>query len=682
MVKRRPQNNQLETLLHAFGADVAEPLVQLEKLVSALRPRNPRDVASASQALQALTVLLQNRAELRAAFRTGLLQFLAKRRAVSFYADSGVFPNRGFFSESLRRLSRSLLPDEANPSYLKDSVGVIFHRTSDAQWIAALPDPLWYELLHALHFDEEDAQGTATPLLDDLLEALRVISYRIAAIGLEPELVRVQPALENFESPFLAQNPEMLRYLAEYRAWWLDNGPAPQDDRHLRVLLAQINEVAERVRARASREGTSLSLTLLLRRISQQLDRCTMLLEVLEALAARRSIDDAVPALVKVIKRMIADECGKDDIRSFWRANLDILAHRVTDNAGRTGEHYIISGRGEYFAMFRSAALAGLFIAVMALIKLFIGDAHLAPLTEALAICLNYGVGFVLIHLLHGTVATKQPAMTAATIAAGIDKQSNRQRNLDHLAALVARTTRSQLVAILGNITVAVPVAILCGMALTAVYGHPYPAPAKAHYLLDSVHPWLSGSLLFAAIAGICLFLTGLISGYYDNLAAYNRIPQRLQALRWPRWLLGQSRWQRICRYIENNLGALAGNFFFGFLLGGVSAFGVLFGLPVDIRHIAFSSAHLGFSVSALGYVLPWQELLIAIVGVLLIGLVNLFVSFALSLRVACRAREVTFSRGALLLRVLKLLVRHPREFFLPPRIPLTQPPEQEQHPK
>jgi len=31
-------------------------------------------------------------------------------------------------------------------------------------------------------------------------------------------------------------------------------------------------------------------------------------------------------------------------------------------------------------------------------------------------------------------------------------------------------------------------------------------------------------------------------------------------------------------------------------MLGGVTAFGVLFGLPVDIRHIAFSSAYLGYS--------------------------------------------------------------------------------------
>ncbi|MCB5976870.1 site-specific recombinase [Acinetobacter baumannii] len=31
---------------------------------------------------------------------------------------------------------------------------------------------------------------------------------------------------------------------------------------------------------------------------------------------------------------------------------------------------------------------------------------------------MNYSLGFILIHVLHFTVATKQPAMTAAALAA------------------------------------------------------------------------------------------------------------------------------------------------------------------------------------------------------------------------------------------------------------------------
>jgi site-specific recombinase len=430
----------------------------------------------------------------------------------------------------------------------------------------------------------------------------------------------------------------------------------------------------ERVRARASREGTSLSLTLLLRRIGQHIERCESLIAVLESFAQRRSFNDAIPSLVSIIKKLIADESRKNDLREFWRASVDILARRVTDNAGRTGEHYITSERSDYTAMFRSAALGGFIIAIMALIKTFITGAHLPPLTEAFAVCLNYGLGFVLIHILHGTVATKQPAMTAATIAASIEKCGSRQRNLEQIAVLAARTMRSQLVAIFGNVTVAVPMSILLATAITMTHGQPFPDVAKAHHLLDSVHPWFSGSLFFAAIAGVCLFLTGLVSGYYDNLAAYARIPQRLMALKGPRWLFGEARWMRVCHYVEDNLGALAGNFFFGFMLGGVTAFGILFGLPVDIRHIAFSSAYLGFGLSALEYALPLRDIVMAVLGVGLIGLVNLVVSFSLSLRVACRAREVTLPGGELLVQIFRLFLRQPREFILPPRLEAAKP--------
>jgi site-specific recombinase len=178
-------------------------------------------------------------------------------------------------------------------------------------------------------------------------------------------------------------------------------------------------------------------------------------------------------------------------------------------------------------------------------------------------------------------------------------------------------------------------------------------------------------TLVYAAIAGVCLFLAGQIAGYYDNLCVYNRIPERLQQLSRLRRLLGEARLARVAAYVENNLGALAGNFFFGLLLGGMAAIGVLFGLPVDIRHITFSGAYWGFSLVALDFHLTWQVALTAFVGVLLIGFVNLAVSFTLALTVALKARQVTFQQGGrqLALKVLRRLCQSPREFFLPPPV-------------
>jgi site-specific recombinase len=391
------------------------------------------------------------------------------------------------------------------------------------------------------------------------------------------------------------------------------------------------------------------------------------LLDLLNGLRARRVLLDVGPGLVCLFKELVRAECRKNKLSDYLGKNVELLSLRMTESASKTGERYITTTRSEYFRMFGSAAVGGLIIALMSALKIVIGKQGFAPLNEALAICLNYGLGFVLIHVLGGTVATKQPAMTANAIAASIGEASGKTRDLQALADLIARTVRSQIAAILGNIGVAIPVAIVIGLAIQNATGSHFVPPYKAHDLLNDIDP-RGGAPFFAAVAGVCLFLSGLIAGYYDNLSAYNRIPDRLLQLRWPRRLLGEAGMRRVAVYVENNLGALAGNFFFGFLLGGATALGVLFGLPLDIRHIAFSSAYFGYANAALDFGLPWQAASLAFGGVLLIGLVNLTVSFSLTLTMAMRARRISFAQGRTLFGILgRRLLTRPYDFLLPP---------------
>src|SRR5690606_23816606 len=113
-------------------------------------------------------------------------------------------------------------------------------------------------------------------------------------------------------------------------------------------------------------------------------------------------------------------------------------------------------------------------------------------------------------------------------------------------------------------VVIVLPFAMLLGGLYYGMSGHHYVSPGKAMHMLTEVDPLHSGSVIYAAIAGVCLFLSGLIAGYHDNLAMYNRIPQRLRALRWLRRTLGKARLERLATYVETNLGALAGNFYFG----------------------------------------------------------------------------------------------------------------------
>ena len=104
-------------------------------------------------------------------------------------------------------------------------------------------------------------------------------------------------------------------------------------------------------------------------------------------------------------------------------------------------------------------------------------------------------------------------------------------------------------------------------------------------------------------------------------------------------------------------------------ILGGTTIFGVLFGLPVDIRHVAFSSAFVGLAVVGTDFAPNVGLLLWAVLGVAAIGFVNLSVSFALALNIALRSRQVSDTPWRMIAgAVLRHLWQHPREFFLPPR--------------
>ena len=635
-----------------------DPIHLLSELIAQTRPAKVHQAEHASNAIQALCYVLKTN-ELYACFlRDVLLTLLTARKPVSIFADSGIQPSTGFFSEMRRRIGHKLLPNAVDNSYLKDVFSLLFNKNSDAEWINALPDEIWLQLIACLRFDVAD-EALIDGVYRALLESAQVLSYRLSASGLEPELIRNHEDLENYASPFITQNLEITALVNADKL-------TSEDVKHTLVIFDQCRHVITKVRKNSAQTGTSIELTFLMQRMTQQLDRLEHLLSILVGVKNKTIVE--VEAL-NLFKTLVQAEVDKNNITQHFSGNVELLALRVTENASRTGEHYITSSRSEYFKLMRSAMGAGVIVAFMAALKIIIAKQHFAPLNEALCFSLNYGIGFVLIHTLHFTVATKQPAMTAASIAESIDSSDGKTRDLNRLVNIIAQTVRSQTVAIFGNVVFAIPVAMLIAWCVHQFTGQHFVTVDKAHHLLQDIDTLHTPALFYAAIAGVCLFLSGLIAGYHDNLAIYNKIPQRLAALSWLQKLLGQPRLNRVANYIENNLGAIAGNFYFGCLLGGMTAFGVLFGLPVDIRHITFSSAFVGFASAGLDFYLSFDMVWMAGLGILLIGVVNLLVSFSLAIYVAMKSRKLSFAQWRTFLKsLLSRLNQHPAEFFFPPK--------------
>ena len=212
------------------------------------------------------------------------------------------------------------------------------------------------------------------------------------------------------------------------------------------------------------------------------------------------------------------------------------------------------------------------------------------------------------------------------------------------------------------------PVAFLLGGLWALQFAEPVVSMEKSASLLHDLRPIAGYGLLHAAIAGVWLFVAGLISGYYDNKSLYHRIPERIAAHLLLIRVLGERRARQLGYYIEHNLGALAGNFYFGMMLGMTGFFGFLVGLPLDIRHITFSSAYLAFVAIATRFDLDSFALWLGLGGVILIGATNLAVSFALALATALRSRQRKFAELRPIAGVLvQRFFSRPRDFFISP---------------
>ncbi|MBY0346380.1 MAG: site-specific recombinase [Neisseriaceae bacterium] len=657
----------MEAILQSMLNAKNDPLPSLKALIDALRPARANDSVTTINNAHALCYLLEHHAEYRAALGQQLLELLGNTRQVQLYTDTGILSNESFFTTIKRRIGYKILPPPVRNDHLKDLLGQLFPKSDDYVWLNIIPVEIWLNLSAATHLNEIPNTAFPTHIRVQQLEAIQILACRLSAIGLEPEIVLNHPDVECFESPFVRLNAEILDYIERHRDALIMRRVPTEDHAPILVLLDQCETVTAQVWKFAAQNGSSVSLTYHLLRIKQHIDRLKVLFELIDTRpGAQYSL-----TLLAFVRQLVEAENNKYSIRDVLSDTTELLALQVTEHASQTGEHYISETRHEWLAMFRSAAGAGAVVGFMALFKILIAHADLPPLLEAFAFSMNYALGFMLIHVLHFTVATKQPAMTAARIAAvfpATDLGNNKTATETELLALVVKVIRTQFIAIVGNVLLAVPVALGISM-LFQLSGYAVINTVKADKLMHDLQPFCGNALLYAAITGVCLFLAGLISGYYDNKALYNQIPQRIAALPLLNRLLGEHHTMRLSLYIQHNLGALAGNFYFGLMLGSLGTIGFLLGLPLDIRHITFAAANLAYVVSAYDFSLTWSVVAWNALCVILIGLCNLYVSFALALWVAMRSRKRRLRElKPLIGKLLRYAFRHPRHLFIPPK--------------
>lgn len=664
-----PVNNDLAHILQYITAlsHLPEPAT-LKRLIDALRVKDSNQ-ENVNARIDELIDLLKNHPDYCVGLASFLLRLTNKYRQITLYTDTGIVSDQTFFGGIHRLIGHRILPLLPEEDSVVELVAYLFDQNDDENWLRFIDGDKLLTLIDLIKIDDGHLDLVATAK-NSILNAIVILSYRISGAGLHSDLMNTYPQILNYSAAFVAQNQEAVLFVNEYRRLHEldtltditpdeDIDPAP-----LVVMLEQCNDIVTDIRKRVYKTGISIRMTNMLVRLEQSIERMKALIDMLSYDRQKSNL-----AIAHLIKTIIQTAHSRYSFTYLIESNTNLLSRKVTENASRVGEHYISTDKKGYQKMFKKAAIGGLFIGFMATIKTLSYQLTLAPIGRAFVNSMIYGLGFVTIHIAHGTVATKQPAMTAAAIASTLsDSTGKKTHQLNKLSELIVDILRTQFIAILGNIAIAMPIALLIAIAWNAYYKAPMIDTSMAGHLLHDLNPITSLALPHAAIAGVYLFLSGLISGYYDNLAAVNKIGERLKRHRLLLKLMPKKWLNKISNFVENNLGAIMGNFIFGCFLGSTATLGYMLGLPIDIRHIAFSSANF---VHGLFYLSPndisLSLIIISFIGVLLIGFINLFVSFSLALIVALRSKNVEmFEWQKIAGLVFKHFKSHPLDFVLP----------------
>jgi site-specific recombinase len=498
------------------------------------------------------------------------------------------------------------------------------------------------------------------PLTEAAHESLLLLSTRVAALGLTEPMRARMDAREVRGSPFHRLAVSTHALVDDLRAG--GSGGLALAAWHTAADGARA--ACEEVHSHLEQAGISLDLVFAIDYLTAALRRMERVITVLVS-EDRSEAARAAAVLWLELERARRDERS---LRALQRQNLRLLSRRIIERAGRTGEHYIATTRAEYANLVVSSAGGGLLTTITAAVKLAIHALGGPLFVSGLMASMNYAISFIAIQHTGCTLATKQPAMTAATLADIMRRLG--PEGIEDLVTYVARIVRSQIAAAVSNVAFVALGSWVFALLWHRATGHEFLDSHDVAYVLESLHPGRSLTALYAALTGVLLWASSVIGGSIENWAVFRGLPESIANHRWFA-RLGLERQRRLARFIRLHLSGWGVNVSLGFLLGMTPAIGGFFGLPLDVRHVTLTTGMLTLALFALpGGGTGDIRLVPSLMGIAVIFVLNLSVSFGLALAVATRARDVqTADRRAFRRALLRRALRSPWIFLFPIRV-------------
>lgn len=564
--------------------------------------------------------------------------FLENAFFVNAFTDYGINSSQGFFSELFKKIKHKIFPPVTPKTEVGNFLSFLFGNKGGI-WINKIDEDNWTKIFSFLLLNNSYYQKNIN---SQIKNALVILSHRLVTLGVDPYIVQKLPEADDTHSPFF----ELNRAINEF-AEAQDANIQIEKSLVALIELRRCEKIFKELVAKKDEMGTSLQLTFLITRAEQHIKRMRALIHVFS-----QDKETKFNATKELSFTLLKANQEKYSIKNFIRSNTGLLAYRIMSHTSEKGEHYIGFSRNENKKLFRSAMGGGLIVVCLVFIKHYIHQLNLSLFFEGLLFGLNYGIGFILMHFLHFTLATKQPAMTASYIAKNIEGKST-----ENVAPVLKQIIRSQFVSLIGNLIIVLPLCFLIAFGLKYFFHYQVFEYKTAAAQLRSNHPFMSLALFYAFVTGIFLTMAGIITGYYDNKVVFSDFAIRIKEH--PDWSQNYSPafLAKMAAFVEKNLGAIIGNLFLGLILGSAGNIGTFLGLPFDIRHVTVSSGNFGIALGSV-YVYHTLEFVTIFAGILLIGVINIFSSFLLSFSIACMSRNLSAKQSIKILYVSLIVGR------------------------
>ena len=638
-------------------ADVAQRHIWLINLFDWLRG----DRASPQAAIGRVQLLLdavEARPELCERLRAWWRAFTQAVDLTALLADYGFAPRTAFLSEFGERMRRKILPGTPETTDASDLFRLVLPGVFDAGWIALLDDTQLARI-GALLADAAPAHDGSPRWRHTVMDAVTYCCSQVVATGFSPELrLRISPEAGEAR-PFHALMSDLDALREQMFA-------QPRNEDALQAAFVAFRDRLDACRSSASSvythledNGISVGLVFRLRQLRERVLRIRELLDCLISPVPG-------PSMARLVGKLVLAGGERNSIRALIASNSSMLAAKVTERSAETGEHYITRDRRSYLQMIKQAAGGGAFTALTVLAKFGIYALALSAFWSGLASGLMYAASFVAIQLLHLTLATKQPAMTAPAMAARL-RDIKSDGAVDQFVDEVANLVRSQVAAVLGNLLLVVPAVGLLVLGYQAALGRPLLDAAHAAATLHGLS-LLGPTVLFAAFTGILLFSSSIIAGWTENAFVLHRLDSAMRYNPRIGAFLGAARARRWAAFMRTHISGFASNITLGLMLRLLPAFSGFFGLGLDVRHVTLSAGQIAAAAASIGLpALHQPALWWAVAAIPVIGALNVSVSFYFAFRLALRAHSVSLGDRARIRSAIWARWRsRPVSFFLP----------------